>query len=322
MAGNAYEWTRDLYTVSYYLTLANTTADPCMEDESMLIAEDKLGGSDGDMDGDGVGQATKIIRGGSWYSQKSSARTFPRSETRAPGSSGFHSVGFRVVATNPMRDSKEPALSSGGAGTMSTAGNGTSAQTGYALGTVTSGAPPYAVAIFSYKQDDVVVSEAAVPPSPPTTSARIFVDCRAGAAAGPGSINTGLALVNRGSATAKVAYTLRNRAGAVLAAGNGTIFTELISGLPADFKGVLDIASASPFAALTLRSLVNSRGNFLLTAFPVADATQPAPNPIVFPQIADGGGYVTEFILLSPGAASNTTLSFYGEDGTPLAIAN
>ena len=78
--------------------------------------------------------------------------------------------------------------------------------------------------------------------------------------------------------------------------------------------------SSSPFVALTLRSLTNSRGNFLLTTFPIADATQPAPTPIIFPQISDGGGYITEFILLNPGGASNMILSFYGEDGTPLAV--
>ena len=68
MAGNAYEFTRDWYTVSAYLTLAGTTTDPSIEDESTLTEADKLGGSDGDIDGNGVGQATRIIRGGSWSS--------------------------------------------------------------------------------------------------------------------------------------------------------------------------------------------------------------------------------------------------------------
>ena len=105
MAGNAYEFTRDWYTVSAYLTLAGTTTDPSIEDESTLTEADKLGGSDGDIDGNGVGQATRIIRGGSWYAQKTSCRTFPRSETRAASNAGFHSVGFRVVALNPIRES-------------------------------------------------------------------------------------------------------------------------------------------------------------------------------------------------------------------------
>jgi hypothetical protein len=96
--------------------------------------------------------------------------------------------------------------------------------------------------------------------------------------------------------------------------------SQQISGLPEAFRGVLDITSDSPIAALTLRSLVNERGEFLLTTFPVADSSRPAPYPIIFPQIADGGGYRTEFILLSPSGPSSTTLSFYGESGAPLAI--
>jgi len=78
---------------------------------------------------------------------------------------------------------------------------------------------------------------------------------------------------------------------------------------------VLDIRSASPFAALTLRSLVNGRGDFLMTTFPVADAESDAPSPVVFPQIADGGGYITEFIMISAGEAADTTVYFYDEDG-------
>jgi hypothetical protein len=71
------------------------------------------------------------------------------------------------------------------------------------------------------------------------------------------------------------------------------------------FTGVLEISSIRPFAAVTLRSLNNGRGDFLMTTFPVADGARAAPSPIVFPQIADGGGYSTQFILLSAtGAAS------------------
>ena len=57
-----------------------------------------------------------------------------------------------------------------------------------------------------------------------------------------------------------------------------------------------------------------------MTTFPIADANQPVPAPIVFPQIADGGGYTTEFIFLSVGGPSNATLSFYDEEGAPLAV--
>jgi hypothetical protein len=76
------------------------------------------------------------------------------------------------------------------------------------------------------------------------------------------------------------------------------------------------------YAALTLRSLYNERKEFLITTFPVADANRAAPSPIVFPRIVDGGGYVTQFILISPSGASSTTLNFYGETGAPLPVGN
>ncbi len=70
----------------------------------------------------------------------------------------------------------------------------------------------------------------------------------------------------------------------------------------------MELSSSTPFAALTLRSLVNARGEFLLTTLPVADYNQAASGPIVFPQIADGGGYRTELILVSAGGAASDHL--------------
>jgi hypothetical protein len=95
---------------------------------------------------------------------------------------------------------------------------------------------------------------------------------------------------------------------------------QFIPSLPAGFTGVLDVSAPTPFVALTLRALSNTRGDFLLTTFPVADANQPAPAPLIFPQIADGGGYHTQFILLSTGGSASTTFNFYGDDGAPLTV--
>lgn len=93
-----------------------------------------------------------------------------------------------------------------------------------------------------------------------------------------------------------------------------------MSGLPAGFTGVLAISSSTPFAALTLRSLTNARGDFLLTTLPIADANVEAPSPIIFPQIVDGGGYATQFILLSPRGTSSTSLYYYDDTGAPLVL--
>jgi len=49
---------------------------------------------------------------------------------------------------------------------------------------------------------------------------------------------------------------------------------------------------------------------------------RPAPSPIVFPQIADGDGYMTEVVLLSPAGEASTTLSYLNASGVPLEIGD
>ena len=105
--------------------------------------------------------------------------------------------------------------------------------------------------------------------------------------------------------------------------GNGHLAAfagQWIAGLPANFRGLLEISSPTQFTALTLRSLINARGDFLMTTFPVADMMRPAPAPLVFPQIADGIGYKTEFILISSGEAAGVTLNLFSGDGSPLPL--
>ena len=111
--------------------------------------------------------------------------------------------------------------------------------------------------------------------------------------------------------------------GPVLLSTNGyeaAFVDEFVSGLPEGFTGVLDVTSASPFAALTIRMLMESGGDFVMTTFPVTDVNKTAPSPVVFPRIADGDGYTTEFILLSPGGAASATLRICNQNGTLMGI--
>ena len=184
---------------------------------------------------------------------------------------------------------------------------------------------PVGAGVFSYGIGNVLVGESGIPSAVATTHARVYVDLSSGH-------NTGLAIANPASANASItirAYKadgltpIGTSQGPLRLPGNGhtaKFATELISGLPAGFAGVLDIESATRFSALTLRSLNNERNDFLMTTFPVADTDLAAPSPAVFPQIADGGGFMTEFVLLSAGGASKTTLSFFDNAGRPLPV--
>jgi Leucine-rich repeat (LRR) protein len=181
---------------------------------------------------------------------------------------------------------------------------------------------PIGSGVFGYNPSDVLLTESGVPAAFSTTHARIYVDLTQGH-------NTGLAIANLNSADASFAIQAYQADGITLAGTSpglslsafghtGQFATQFITGLPPDFTGVLDISCPTPFAALTLRSLTNERGDFLMTTFPIADMNQPAPAPIVFPHIADGGGYITQFILLSPGGGASTALILYDTSGAPI----
>jgi hypothetical protein len=183
---------------------------------------------------------------------------------------------------------------------------------------------PIGSGVFGYNPANVLVTESSIPVSSATTHSRIYVDLS-------GKHNTGLAIANISDAAADITIKAYQADGVTItgtsngpltlaAHGHGAMFAnQLLTGLPAEFTGILDISSTTPFAALTVRSLYNENNDYLITTFPVADVNRTVLFPIVFPQLADGGGYVTQFLLLSASGASNVTISCHDTDGTPFA---
>jgi hypothetical protein len=259
--------------------------------------------------------------------------------------------GVRVEIDNGAgwESSTQLSISSGGAADASTVQSGDQAEVGYATLTVNSGVVPYGTAVFSFRQNGVTVTEAGVPASPPTTSARIFIDYRASVNALPArdeagtiDINTGLAIVNHGAFTANVTYTLRDLDGKLLATGHGTIaagghiacFIDQLQAaaasdfiLPPDFRnsiqfGSLEIAGSQPLSVLALRGTYNQRNDFLITTTPTADLTNPLTNSsLYFPQFVDGGGYTTSLILMNTSGSSETgTFQIMDGNGSPLTV--
>jgi len=182
---------------------------------------------------------------------------------------------------------------------------------------------PVGAGIIGLISGGILTTESSAPSAAPTTHARMYIDCSS-------NHETGLAVValdNKETNVTVQAYQLDGITGI----GNGPIniqlhanghradfVNQLIAELPSGFTGILDMQSSTPFAALTLRSMFNSRNDFLITAFPMADYDSPAPVPAVFPQIAAGDGYQTEIVFLNTGEETNVTLSFAGEDGSLL----
>jgi formylglycine-generating enzyme required for sulfatase activity len=89
MAGNAFEWCLDWYRGDYY-KLAGAGTNPRGPDEREAEEVNKAQERG----------KNKVIRGGSWYAHLSSCLTTSRREVRNPNM-GYHSVGFRIVATVP-----------------------------------------------------------------------------------------------------------------------------------------------------------------------------------------------------------------------------
>jgi sugar lactone lactonase YvrE len=256
---------------------------------------------------------------------------------------------YRIRKVTSILDCSSLAVSAGGVAACRTAGTNAATRTGYSKLTVNSGATPYGTGVFSFKQNGVTVSEAGVPASPPTTRARIFIDYRASVTAIPGqsssgtiNINTGLSIVNQGSATASVEYALRNLNGDLLTVGRGAItkdnhiacFINQLQqmaapdfSLPLNFQintqfATLEIASDQPLSVVALRMTTNQRGEALFTTTPVADMTKTLTNTsIYFPQFADGGGYTTSLILLNTSTQAETgSLQIFDNNGNPLIV--
>jgi len=256
-----------------------------------------------------------------------------------------HDPGRAGLSIHPAQ--KLITLAAGGSATAETFGGTGPTQVGYASGSLEAGSIPYGTAIFSLSQNDVVISEAAVPSSAPTTLARIFIDYRRGVtppgnpAVGPVDINTGLALVNTGVATANVILTLRNSAGAVIASGQGKLaagahtarFVHQLREIAPDFSlptgfdksvqfGSLDIAGDQPLSVVALRLTINQRNETLLTSAPSADLTRaPSRASVYFPQFVDGGGYVTTIALLNTSSTDESgRIILRDNSGAPMAI--
>lgn len=191
----------------------------------------------------------------------------PQDEEPPQTFSGMTQFSYTIQA----RGSSQAAmtLGAGGSGYSRTLAAGGSVQAGYATTSVQSGSAPYGTAVFSLAQDGVVVSEAAVPPSPPTTAARLFVDYGISVPSGPAQtgaapvdVYTGIAVVNPGTVSANVTYTLRNQQGQTLAVGHGTLapgahrarFLHQLQELAADFLLPSDFAAQTRYGSLEVSS--------------------------------------------------------------------
>lgn len=196
---------------------------------------------------------------------------------------------------------------------------------GYAVLTVDQGEAPAGTALFQFRDPaGPLDSEAGVGAIPSTTAARIFVDTD--------RTDTGVAIANPGNSTARITFELLDRNGLSIrttqrdipARGQLAIFvTQLFSGLPAGFTGLLEIRSNTAVVPITLKFTVNSLSNPILTTLPIADLTRLSnASLLVFPQVGFGSGLTTRLILINADTRTRIRgeLTFTQSNGNPLVV--
>lgn len=159
----------------------------------------------------------------------------------------------------------------------------------------------YGVAVFRTLSGSDVVSEAAIPASTTSNVFTLYAERTT-------NLSTGVAIVNTGATPSTITLLLNDGRRTTLSLGAGAhtarFIHELFPSVGTAFLGTLTIQSSSPVAAVALRGTVNDLGQFIMTTVPVSSGAL-LGGTVVFPQIAEGGGYVTELILVNP---SPTTL--------------
>jgi hypothetical protein len=153
-----------------------------------------------------------------------------------------------------------------------------------------------------------------------------------------GTIDTGIAIANNSSVSAVVNFELTDLnaistglAASVIVPAQGhvsKVIHELFPTLAvaqnaAPFRGVLRMISSNSVTVADLRLRYNERGDVLVTTTPVSnEAAASTTAELLFPQVVDGGGFTTQFVLFSgiSGQRSNGTLQFNGPAGQALIL--
>jgi sugar lactone lactonase YvrE len=210
-----------------------------------------------------------------------------------------------------------------GGTSLQTSGNLAATVVGYGVVQPAAGAStPAGLAIFGFRENGTLVTEAGVPASAALQNGRILAEVSE-------QINTGLAIANPNNQPATISFYFTDNSGD-FGTGNFMIpakgqLARFLNQSPfnsgAVVNGTLTFTSSVPVAAVALRGLVNERGDFLITTLPVIDLTKPPSGQVVIPHFADGAGSATQIVLVNPADTPiSGTIQFLDQSGAPLTI--
>src|SRR5207249_1139428 len=154
-----------------------------------------------------------------------------------------------------------------------TTGNPGSLSTGYArIQQDTGGTPLSGLAIFGFRSNGVLVSEAGVPAMAPVSAGRVYVEVN-------GAVNTGIAFANPNNQDAVISFYFTDAAGMDFGQGSFTLSSNghtaaFINQSPFNgsrsMLGTFTFTSSLPVAVIAVRGFTNEHGEFLITTLPVA----------------------------------------------------
>ena len=190
-----------------------------------------------------------------------------------------------------------------GGTSLSTTGGGENTVGGYARVRAAAGSStPSGIAIFGFRRDGVLVSEAGVRTTSAVNGGRIFVEV-------DGPVRTGLAITSPNDVDAAISFFFTDSDGVNFGSGNfllganehrANFLDEDPYNSGSSVFGSFTFMSSVPVSAVALRGLTNENSDFLITTLPVAPLTPAFDDTVYFPRFADGGGWATQVILVNP----------------------
>ncbi len=194
---------------------------------------------------------------------------------------------------------------------------------GYARISNGAGSVPAGLAIFGYRQNGTLISEAGVPASGLLSRARVYAETG-------GGVRSGLAIANPSGDPATISFYFTGENGQDVRSGTASIpANSQIAGFldeapfngPSPFAGSFTVTSSKPVSIVALRGYLNERSEFLITTMPVADLASVSSASTVFPHFADGGGWTTQVVLVNPSdTAISGVLRFADSAGQPASV--
>jgi len=211
-----------------------------------------------------------------------------------------------------------------GGDSYSTTGSPVATTVGYgSIQSIPGTALPAGMSIFGFRKNNVLVTEAGVPISPLISSGRIYAE-------EGGSVHTGLAIVNPNSEPAQITFYFTDANGQNFGRNTTSISARQLLGRflyespynVGAVRGTFTFTSSVPVSVVAIRGYTNERGEFLITTLPISSLSATVGQNLVFPHIADGGGWTTELALVNPTDDVITgTVQFFGQ-GTAGAPAD